>query len=62
MKTPDIIKELKRELDMRQKLYPSWVKQMKLTAEQAKHRIDALSEAITILSEKKTEDSQTKLF
>lgn len=49
MQTPEIIKELKRELGMRQRLYPDWVASGKLSSQTAEHRIKAIEQAIALL-------------
>ncbi len=62
MRTSQIIEELERELKTREKLYPYWIREQKISETVAKHRIDALTEAIAILSEKdKAEDTQLTL-
>lgn len=46
-----MLQELRRELAMRQKVYPDWIKQGKLSIKRAEFRIQALQEAIEILEE-----------
>lgn len=43
----EVLKELKRELTMRHKLYPKWVLSGKLSQATAEHRIGCLSIAIS---------------
>ena len=43
------IKELSRELQMRSQAFPRWVKQGRLSQEEADYRIAALQAAITTL-------------
>lgn len=59
----EVLKELKRELGMRRKLYPNWVQQGKLSQQTADHRIDAIEYAIDVLEECKPLDPvQPSLF
>lgn len=44
-----VITELRRELEMRQRLYPLWARQGRMTAEQKDHRVACLIEAIADL-------------
>lgn len=48
--TKDIIKELNRELTTRQRLYPRWQLENKISADVATHRISCIAKAITLLS------------
>lgn len=41
-----VVEELRRELSMRQRLYPQWVRQGRMTAEQMRHRVNSLIVAI----------------
>lgn len=45
------ITELKRELEVRRKVYPDWVVMKKLTNDQAAHRIACLESTIKRLEE-----------
>lgn len=47
-----ILEELRRELQMRQRVYPGWVKQGRMTAEQKEHRVACLIEAIADLEQR----------
>lgn len=40
------LEELTRELKMRQRVYPNWVRQGRMTQEQAAHRVACLIEVI----------------
>lgn len=43
------LQELRREISMRQRCYPQWVRQGRMTAEQSQHRIACLSETLVSL-------------
>jgi hypothetical protein len=54
MQTPSmqqIIRELERELATRNKVYPRWIREGKITEGTANHRRDCISEAIRLLDE-----------
>ena len=40
------LEELRRELKMRQRVYPKWVRDGRMTAEQMTHRVTCLIEVI----------------
>jgi len=44
-----VVKELQRELAMREKLYPGWVRDGKLSQKTADHRILAINQAIALV-------------
>lgn len=44
-----VISELKRELQVREDVYPKWIRSGRLTAQTAKHRIDAIKRAIELV-------------
>ena len=46
-----VIRELERELATRNKVYPRWIREGKITEGTANHRRDCISEAIRILDE-----------
>lgn len=56
----DAVKELKRELSTRRRVYPGWVASGKLTQNTADHRIEAIQFAIQALETQIPQ--QTKLF
>lgn len=60
-----LITEARRELKMREKLYPQWISQDKIKVDTAAHRIDCMRE-IVLLLEKMNDanplNKQTKLF
>lgn len=58
--TANILKELRRELEMRQKLYPEWVSTGRLPKATAEHRIAALESAIELIE--LTEPQQQNLL
>jgi hypothetical protein len=66
MQTPtmqQVIRELERELATRNKVYPRWIREGKITEGTANHRRDCISEAIRLLDElclltRKAADSQ----
>ncbi len=60
MQLSSILQELKRELAVRQRVYPDWISNGKLTADTAQHRIDAIKAAIVLLE--KSEPQQQELF
>lgn len=41
------LEELERELKMRQRVYPKWVRDGRMTAEQMNHRVACLIEVIS---------------
>lgn len=53
-----VVEELRRELSMRQRLYPQWVRQGRMTAEQKDHRVNCLIEAIADLEARHQPTSQ----
>lgn len=53
-----VVEELRRELSMRQRLYPQWVRQGRMTAEQMHHRVNCLIEAIADLEARHQPTSQ----
>lgn len=53
-----VVEELRRELSMRQRLYPQWVRQGRMTAEQMRHRVNCLIEAIADLEARHQPTSQ----
>ncbi|MEO5681430.1 MAG: hypothetical protein ABIQ88_02250 [Chitinophagaceae bacterium] len=46
----DVLKELNREMDTRQRIYPRWKLEGKITADVASHRIACIAKAIEILN------------
>jgi hypothetical protein len=59
----ELIKEQRRELAMRKRVYPAWVAQGKLDAKTAEFRIQAIEQTIEILEEcKPKEPVQVSLF
>lgn len=59
----DAIKECKRELKMREKVYPRWIADKKLNRDRAANQYRALRYAIELLEEKAgTTYKQTSLF
>lgn len=40
------LEELRRELKMRQRVYPKWIREGRMTAEQMEHRVACLIEVI----------------
>ena len=64
-KTPEeILKELKRELDTRVRVYPDWISKGRVNFDTAQHRIDVLRIQITHLDKEiaRTKGEQTTLF
>lgn len=53
-----VVEELRRELSMRQRLYPQWVRQGRMTAEQMRHRVNSLIVAIEDLEARHQPTSQ----
>lgn len=51
MKPDEVLKELRRELSMRRKLYPQWEASGKIKTDTANHRVDAIAEAIRLIEE-----------
>lgn len=50
MKLREVVRELRRELDTRDRLYPKWVEEGRLSQAIANERRAALAWSITILS------------
>jgi len=50
MKIKAVLTELRRELSMRERLYPDWVRDGKLSEKAAAHRKAAIREAIARLN------------
>lgn len=51
MTIDEVLKELKRELATRRRVYPNWVAQGKLTQATADHRVEAIEWAIDVIEE-----------
>lgn len=60
MSNQELIAEAKRELKMRQQVYPNWVESGKITQSVATHRINAMAAIVAILEA--TEPVQGGLF
>ena len=59
----DAISELKREIQIRERIYPSWIEQGKIKADTAQHRIYCLEFALEKIFElDRLERNQPKLF
>jgi hypothetical protein len=43
----DIVKELRRELKMREGIYPKWIKSGRISYQDAHHRTEAIRAALT---------------
>jgi hypothetical protein len=54
--------EARRELALRRKCYPAWVKSGKLTHEQAYHQLAAMAEIVKTLMRLDAEQRQLSLF
>jgi hypothetical protein len=54
--------EARRELALRRKCYPAWVKSGKLTHEQAYHQLAAMAEIVRTLMRLDAEQRQLSLF
>ena len=62
-KITDVIRELERELKLREKMYPEWIQSGKLNRQRAEKQYLRLKEAVRLLSEKaEAENRQGKLF
>lgn len=53
-----VVEELRRELGMRQRLYPQWVRQGRMTKEQMDHRVTCFILAIEDLETRHQPSSQ----
>lgn len=63
MQTKEKIKEIKRELNMRKRLYPTWVLQGRIKEETANERIVIFEEILKdYLQKQEKEDKQQILF
>jgi len=60
METASIIKELERELKVRERVYPDWVYHGKLKYSTAEHRKQCIREAIEIIKKYHNEQLQIK--
>lgn len=56
----DVIKELRRELEMRKKLYPQWIQSGKLDRDRANIQFLRLQKALELLEEKTIPVTQQK--
>lgn len=60
MKRKEIVKELNREVETRQKVYPRWIQIKKLNKEVARRRLDQMTLA-SLIFEVMTDDEFTAL-
>lgn len=49
----DIIRELKREIKVRKRVYPKWVELERLTSKDMYHRIACLETALAVFEDRK---------
>lgn len=65
MTTQQILAEVQRELDMRKKVYPGWIKQGKIVKTTAHHRIEvmeALEKMLQPMAEAERKATTPELF
>lgn len=54
--TEDVITELKRELDMRARLYPQWIQSGKLNKNRAAKQYLAMKKALELIEQKQEQN------